>query len=45
VGWLKEAVGSLDRDDKEKTEEQIDGATNRIEEAASSVKESQAKEA
>jgi hypothetical protein len=28
-GWLKEAVGSLSRDDKERTEEQIDGATNR----------------
>jgi len=44
-GWLKEAVGSLSRDDKERTEEQIDGATDRIEEAASSAKEGQAKEA
>jgi uncharacterized protein YjbJ (UPF0337 family) len=44
-GWLKEAVGSLSRDDKERTEEQIDGATNRIEDAASSIKEGQAKEA
>ena len=44
-GWLKEAVGSLSRDDKERTEEQIDGATDRTEEAASSVKEGQAKEA
>ena len=44
-GWLKEAVGSLSRDDKERTEEQIDGATDRIEKAASSVKEGQAKEA
>ena len=26
-GWLKEAVGSLSRDGKERTEEQIDGAT------------------
>jgi uncharacterized protein YjbJ (UPF0337 family) len=44
-GWLKEAVGSLSRDDEERTEEQIDGATNRIEKAASSVKEGEAKEA
>jgi uncharacterized protein YjbJ (UPF0337 family) len=44
-GWLKEAVGSLSSDDKERTEEQIDGATERIEKAASSVKEGQAKEA
>jgi uncharacterized protein YjbJ (UPF0337 family) len=44
-GWLKEAVGSLSRDDKERTEEQIDGATDRIQEAASSIKEGQAKEA
>jgi uncharacterized protein YjbJ (UPF0337 family) len=44
-GWLKEAVGSLSRDDKERTEEQIDGATNRIEDAASAIKEGQAKEA
>ena len=44
-GWLKEAVGSLSEDDKERTEEQIDGATDRIEEAVSSAKEGQAKEA
>ena len=44
-GWLKEAVGSLSRDGKERTEEQIDGATDRIEEAASSAKEGRAKEA
>ena len=44
-GWLEEAVGSLSKDAKERTEEQIDGATDRIEEAASSVKEGQAKEA
>lgn len=44
-GWLNEAVGSLSRADKERTEEQIDGATDRIEEAANSVKEGQAKEA
>jgi uncharacterized protein YjbJ (UPF0337 family) len=44
-GWLKEAVGSLSRDDKERTEEQIDGATDRIKQAASSAKEGQAKEA
>ena len=44
-GWLKEAVGSLSRDDKERAEEQIDGATDRIEEAANSIKEGQAKEA
>ena len=44
-GWLKEAVGSLSRDGKERTEEQIDGATNRIEEAARSAEEGRAKEA
>jgi uncharacterized protein YjbJ (UPF0337 family) len=44
-GWLKEAVSSLSGDDKERTEEQIEGATHRIEEAASSVKEGQAKKA
>ncbi len=44
-GWLKEAVSSLSRDGKERTEEQIDGATDRIEEAASSAKEGRAKEA
>jgi uncharacterized protein YjbJ (UPF0337 family) len=44
-GWLKEAVGSLSRDEKERTEEQIEGATDRIEEAASTVKKGQAKEA
>jgi uncharacterized protein YjbJ (UPF0337 family) len=44
-GWLKEAVGSLSRDDKERTEEQIDGAADRIEQAASSAKEGKAKEA
>jgi uncharacterized protein YjbJ (UPF0337 family) len=44
-GWLKEAVGSLSKDDKERTEEQIDGATDRIEAAASSIKEGQAKDA
>ena len=44
-GWLKEAVGSLSRDDKERTEEQIDGAADQIEQAASSAKEGKAKEA
>ena len=44
-GWLKEAVGSLSRDGKERTEEQIDGAADRIEQAASSAKEGKAKEA
>ena len=44
-GWLKEAVGSLSRDDKERTEEQIDGAADRIEQAASSAKAGRAKEA
>ena len=44
-GWLKEAVGSLSRDDKERTEEQIDGAADRIDQAASSAKEGKAKEA
>jgi hypothetical protein len=43
--WLEEAVGSLSRDDKERTEEQIDGAADRIEQAASSAKAGRAKEA
>jgi uncharacterized protein YjbJ (UPF0337 family) len=44
-GWLKEAVGSLSKDDKKRTEDQIDGAADRIEKAASSAKEGRAKEA
>jgi uncharacterized protein YjbJ (UPF0337 family) len=44
-GWLKEAVGSLAKDDKERAEEEIDGATGRIKDATSSLKEGQAKEA
>ena len=44
-GWLEEAVGSLSGDDKERTEEQIDGAADRIEQAASSAKAGRAKEA
>ena len=44
-GWLEEAVGSRSNDDKERTEEQIDGAADRIEQAASSAKEGKAKEA
>ena len=44
-GWLKEAADSLSKDDKERTEEQVDGATERIQETASSLKEGQAKEA
>jgi uncharacterized protein YjbJ (UPF0337 family) len=44
-GWLKDAVGSLSGDDQERTERQIGGATDRIEEAASSIKEGQAKKA
>jgi uncharacterized protein YjbJ (UPF0337 family) len=41
-GWLKEAVGSLSKDDKERTEEQIDGATHRVEQAPSFAKEGKA---
>jgi uncharacterized protein YjbJ (UPF0337 family) len=44
-GWLKEAVGSLSGDDKERAEDQVDGAAERIQEAASSAKEGKAKEA
>jgi uncharacterized protein YjbJ (UPF0337 family) len=44
-GWLEEAVCSLSKDDKERTEEQIDGAADRIEKAASAAKEGRAKEA
>jgi uncharacterized protein YjbJ (UPF0337 family) len=43
--WLEEAVGSRSNDDKERTEEQIDGAADRIEQAASFAKEGKAKEA
>jgi uncharacterized protein YjbJ (UPF0337 family) len=44
-GWLKEAVGSLTKEDKRRAEEEIDGATDRIEQAAGSLSEGQAKEA
>ncbi len=44
-GWLEEAIGSLSKDDKERTDEHIDGAADRIEQAASSAKEGKAKEA
>ena len=44
-GWLNVAVDSLTKDDKSRAEEEIDGATARIEEAASSLREGQAKEA
>jgi uncharacterized protein YjbJ (UPF0337 family) len=44
-GWLKEAVDSLTKDDKGRAEEEIDGATARIGEAASSLREGQGKEA
>ena len=43
--WLKEAVGSLTKDDKKRAEEEIDGATDRIEQAAGSLSEGRAKEA
>jgi uncharacterized protein YjbJ (UPF0337 family) len=44
-GWLKEAIGSLTGDDKERVEEQIEGATGRIEDAANSLREGRAREA
>ena len=43
--WLKEAVGSLTKDDKKRAEEEIDGATDRIEQAAGSLSEGRVKEA
>ena len=43
--WLKEAVGSLTKDDKRRAEEEIDGATDLIEQAAGSLSEGRAKEA
>jgi len=42
---LKKVLAHLTRDDKKRAEEEIDGATNRIEEAASSLKDGRAKEA
>jgi uncharacterized protein YjbJ (UPF0337 family) len=42
---LKKALAHLTRDDEKRAEEEIDGATNRIEEAASSLKDGRAKEA
>ena len=42
---LKMVLAHLTRDDKKRAEEEIDGATNRIEEAASSLKDGRAKEA
>src|SRR5215210_7669392 len=44
-GWLTEAVGSLTRDDTKRADDEIDGATDRIEEASASLKEGRAKEA
>lgn len=44
-GWLKEAVGSLDKDDKERTERVVDGAADRMQEASSSLREGRFKEA
>ena len=44
-GWLKEAVGSLASDDKKRADDEIDGVTDRIEEASTSLKEGRAKEA
>src|SRR5829696_4290546 len=42
---LKMVLALYTRDDKKRAEEEIDGATSRIEEAASSLKEGRAKEA
>ena len=44
-GFLKEAVGSLSRDEKERTEGVVDSAMGRIEEASSSLGEGRTKEA
>ncbi len=44
-GFLKEAIGSLSNDEKERTEEVVDSAMGRIEEASSSLREGRAKEA
>jgi uncharacterized protein YjbJ (UPF0337 family) len=44
-GWLEEAAGTLTRDDKKRTEGVVDGATDRIEEATSYLREGRAKEA
>ena len=44
-GWINEAVGSLAREDKERAEEEVDGAVGRIKEASSSLREGEVKEA
>jgi uncharacterized protein YjbJ (UPF0337 family) len=44
-GFLKEAVGSLSRDEKERTEEVVDSASGRIEEASSALRDGRTKEA
>jgi uncharacterized protein YjbJ (UPF0337 family) len=44
-GWIKEAVGSLTQDDKRRAEEEVDGAMERIEQAAGYLSKDRAKEA
>ena len=36
-GWLKEAVGHLNQDEKERTEKVVEGTAGRIKEASSSL--------
>src|SRR5919199_6611809 len=44
-GWLKEAVGHLHRDEKERTEKVVEGTAGRIKEASSALREGRLKEA
>jgi uncharacterized protein YjbJ (UPF0337 family) len=44
-GWVQEAVGYLNEDEKARTEGVVEGATDRIKEASNALGEGQAKEA
>ena len=44
-GWLKEAVGHLDQDEKERTEKVVEGTAGRIKEASNALREGRPKEA
>jgi uncharacterized protein YjbJ (UPF0337 family) len=44
-GWVQEAVGYLNEDDKKRTEGVVEGAADRIKEASNALEEGQAKEA
>ena len=44
-GWIQEAVGHLNEDEKKRTEGMVEGATRRIKEASNALGDGQPKEA